>query len=471
MVYTSQQKGNVAESAVALELERLAPAIKSVIRVANQSDPNHWDLEAILADRCTSFFVQVKHLSRANLVLDMSHLRDWLTARTVTVPIWWDDVNRKAYWVDLLRYMIRTGGTLTRSSAAFNQQLDLNELNADDRASKESFLAWVTNRCSVWPRMHIEPNIGLQLNPEFPVGLIDIVREPDILSFLPVNSKVIHTLEQYLGQIPGHATLVTSDILKAGQTSVISPTIAATELARKYRIPQGDHEVINRLATQLAAWANAVDDTRKNQSAKVLWAFDKVLSITSYKNEGDVILPSFTSEYTYPIGRLVNIVPPEFLLESLEKILTRDRNFQVLLHASYYLGLLNYPRSTKVWSRVRAIRQSFQNRGTTVGPMNPAVQRQLLYTEAQTGCEEAKDKFISALKNPGAAQFDAAFNYHYYGGNAATIKTRFERKLDQSFGHSQFVREIVSLIYQRLSTALRDEPSTLTRLIPSLWPT
>jgi len=247
---STQAKGNIAEKAVQLELERMKPFVQNVISIANQDDPNHADLIVSLANEYTMFIVQVKHLSESNLSLEMSHLCDWLEAQLLTVPIWWDDTTRTAYWADILSYLIRTGGVRGRKTAKFNLDVDLHKLKAEDADSTSRFLKWIQTFSSIWPKLSSTSLDAWILDAEFPINFIDVVSNPEILVYLPVNAHLLNVLRAHEGHSKRDVRAVTADVFKAGARALTaSAQVAVKELARKYNISDSDHEVMGELTS------------------------------------------------------------------------------------------------------------------------------------------------------------------------------------------------------------------------------
>lgn len=142
------KKGNVAEFEIAAELTRV-DAVKRVATIANQYDPNHYDLLVTFVEGLGDFRVQAKWFNEARHRLQMNHVKDWLGQPSVTIPMWWRDESRQTFWADPLRRLIRRGG-LAGNSVDFSRE-DLRILDSQDRPLTDEFVQAIRALFTLWP--------------------------------------------------------------------------------------------------------------------------------------------------------------------------------------------------------------------------------------------------------------------------------------------------------------------------------
>ena len=258
-------------------------------------------------------------------------------------------------------------------------------------------------------------------------------------------------LDEYMGNRSGGRAHIARAVLRAVRKATGSPLDAASRLIRELNLPARDRDIVIPLRTCLTQWSDRIPPNRKSAVHQSLWAFDKLLCLLTYEKPGDVALPSFASKHTYPIGRLVNLLPWNAVADSLLRVLKRDNDPQVLLHVAWCFGILNYPVRSEPWEPIREMRHTLHKRKATVGVMWPVVDRQLLYTEAQLGSAQAHEQFLRMLSRSEGASFDAAYNYAYYDGNALLIQDRFERRLEEGVRTDLNIRAMLAVIYDHLS--------------------
>jgi hypothetical protein len=375
------------------------------------------------------FFAQARLYSSQNPNLRADYFREWLKIDTPTIPMWGNDKKREVYWANPLKCLLRTGGLVRtrgigpRENVTFDKDEDLRILNRDSRGE---FVRRLRELSAVW--FHMDKN---QDNSEFPAKFANAIEDPEILRCFPVNTRLIGLLRSY-----GTKTRPDiKDVLRVVRGSLGSLDGAARKLLRMYDIPEGEREFLRQVTAKLQAWRQRIPTGKSRITAKTLWAFDQLLSIVGYCQQGDLKFPAaFSSDSTYPIGKLVGLLPASLLTEPLLAILASDNDYNVLQHAAWCIGIINHPSGSNVWCEVREQREwlrKSQKRKSEIGENWALVDRQLLYAGVQLGDAEVSYEYIERFKKDGVGQFEAVYNHLYYGGDQDLIKDRFERRLDE----------------------------------------
>jgi hypothetical protein len=405
-----------------------------------------------------AFQVQSSLLSNDNLRLRINHLKE--SADRPTVPIWWDAKERKAYWADPSRVKFRTGNKLTPGNIEFDEHSDLQLLDARDKVSKDRFLKWIRALCKMW--RHIWPDDSTwPANIEFPVSVSEAIEDPDILMFLPICNRLVDQLSSFFSNIP--KTQITRDVLSAARHTLTSPEAATEQLLRKYHVQ--NREIFEYVRDCFSNWRIRIPTDRQEAAAKILWAYDQLLAILGYRRPGDLRFPPFRASFTYPLGKLISLLPYSLIIGPLERILSRENNCCVLQYAAYCAGILNYPVNSDYWRLLHKLGSHLQRR--TNGKQWLLAKRQLKWAEAQTGSEEAHSDFIRKLSSAEGGFSEAAYNLDYYEGNPLLVQYRFEQRLEEGFKTDEYMRPILLGIYDHIRMAV--ETNRALNLRPEQW--
>jgi hypothetical protein len=216
-------------------------------------------------------------------------------------------------------------------------------------------------------------------------------------------------------------------------------------------------------------WRDRIPVDQKAASFKTLAAFDQLLSIVNFGGARRLGFPHFSSENTYPLGKLISLLPANVLEQPLLAILQTDNNPTVLQFAAWCIGILNHPAGSDVRAEIARLRKFIQVRRNKIGEFWPLVDRQILYTEAQLGGMAAQYEFIRKLREDDVSDFEVTYNLRYYSHNQGLMEYRFVRRLEEGARTDQGTIEIVRLIYQKTRVRLAyygDRPSPL---LPKLW--
>jgi len=202
----------------------------------------------------------------------------------------------------------------------------------------------------------------------------------------------------------------------------------------------------------------------------MLSAFNQVLSIAAYQDPGDFKSTPFNKAHTYPVRNLLKLLPIEVIGKQLDLILATEADTNLLLNAANYFGVLNWPIRADVWRHVKDLRQAIRRRRMLIGPEWRAVYRQLLYTEAQLGSEEAKVEFIRSIVKKDGHNFDAAHVYQYHGGNPELVLRSFEIKFEETPMSDVHVIDIQRIEYDQVRKKIRENSPSLQIPLPEFWP-
>ncbi len=463
--YDSLNDGNRAAAAIWSALTDLAPNISQVVQIDTPQDRTHADILAFLSEISAPFHVQAKKLSRNNRKLEIKHFEDWLRTGVPTVLMWRDNETRKIYWADMLRFLFRTGGTKDRKTATVNEQHDMHELDVTDEASKAKFVSRIRALCEWWPDRNTRWRV------EIPQSLVDVCADPDVLLYLPVSLQLVDLLDVYMGCRQSRFEL-SRKVLQAARNGVDSPYAASIELIRQCGLPERDRDLLRRVEECFRGWRDRIPRDRKKFTKETLWAFDKLQSLFGYQQSGDLWVPEFRARNTYPISRLINLLPEKAFIEPLRRVLEQDTDLNALLYASWCLGNLNLnrPATDELWREVRTLRiESLRSRTDRIGEKWTLVDRQLRYTEAQLGSGEGQQEFERKLTDDTVGQFEAAYNFAYYSGDRHLIRDRFERRLDEGYRTDMNVRTILALDYNHLQKFLKVDDRAWRTLRPQSW--
>ena len=465
MERSNTEKGNIAAANIVAKLLGLAPDL-GVHELSQQHDPNHWDIDVDLkgGSGVAQAKVQAKWFSEDNTRLKVSHIDDWLRAQLLTIPMWWDHPKQQVYWCDIFTFLVENGGFRGRGEVEITSALV--PLDVDNEASRRSFLSWIRAFAKVWPLQYDEPE--WLRRPEFPAAFADVLRNPDILTFLPVNADLVTAIRDAWGRT---GPSLTRALFRAGAAALEkSPEHAVIGLAESYGIAESQVELRAYLVEKLYRWAERIG-ARCASTLATLKAFRQLVAVMCYERAGDVRFPQFAASHAYPFGALVQLLPASVAAQQLVKILLTDEEPNTLLFAAYALGLVGLDHQPTVISGlVRETRVRLRTRTDSLGPLWPLADRQLLYTEAQLGSEEARDRFLTALRVQGAIGFEVPFNYCYYGGDLKLIKYRYERRLDDNPPTDRATKDVILATYEGLRTALKAQLPTIAVIKPELWP-
>jgi hypothetical protein len=249
-----------------------------VSTISGSSNPLHWDMYATL--RSADFQVQANVRRKDTLSLRVQHPTAWLCAPRPTVPIWWDNEGRKTYWADPLKVLLRTRGKLNQGNIKFNEDSDLQVLNARDNASKDRFLNWIRGLCLVSP--HMGSHAGLWLaNVEFPFNFIDVIEDPSILMYLPINCRLVDVLSSFSNTLKSQ---IARDVLCAAPQALKSPEAAMKQLLHKYHIE--DPEISNYVKSCFFDWRDRIPTDRKAAVAKTFWPMIRFSPLSDIMDPG-----------------------------------------------------------------------------------------------------------------------------------------------------------------------------------------
>lgn len=461
MMLGNSEKGNAAEYAICAELVHLGAY---VTRINQQDDGLHGDIQVTLRRPVARFQVQCKFLSEPNRSLRVQHLRDWVSALDhPTVPLWWDDEKRIAYWADPVKFLLRTGGMSARANAKFNERRDLRLLDARDQGSRDRFVKRIRDLCLIWPHMRSVAGLWLA-NVEFPVNFVDVVENPEILMYLPSSSRLVALLSQFSA---APRSGISQDVLLAARLALSSPQEATKRLLHKYGVR--DPQIYEYVENCFLDWCERIPAHRRWAVAQTLWGYDRILAIAGYQRPGDLHFRRFSASRTYPIGNLVSLFPSSLFLEPLSRMLTQDNDRRVLQFAAWCTGIMNHPVHSEYGRDINKLRLALPSRAEKIGEGWPLVDRQLLYTEVQLGGDEARSEFLRKLSIGGVGEFEAAYNLAYYEGDRDLIRYRFERRLHEGFKTDRNVSQIISGIYHHIHTRMGTEMKGALALRPKLW--
>jgi hypothetical protein len=423
------------------------PGVGTAFLVPQRHDVGHWDIAVVLTERRTTFFAQVKKLSDRQLRVDTQHLDDWLESHTLTVIMWWDERSQQCYWADPVRFLFRTGGLRHRKTAKFSLGEDLVLLDPNEASSRSYFVNWVASFAKNWPDIQRVPR--LLLDEEYPLTLPAAAREPELVSFLPVSSSLLklvrHDLKLTEPQIASHLGAV----FRAGAEALRSPTAAAHRFLSTITTTPASPDIVQAVARLLKDWAAKVRREDRAGVGNALLGFDTAVSLLITPDLARRPPAAFRAANTYPFGRILNLLPLDDVLGSLERLLMQENDATALQYGSYALGIINYPRrSVETVLRIaQAARERLAKRKAQIGRKWRVADRQLLYTQAQLGSEEARQEFLRALGDADRLAFEAAYNWAYYAGNMGLIRHRFEDRLDVGVPSDEHVRDILVRIY------------------------
>lgn len=437
-------------------------------QIAEQNDPNHWDIHATLtAPPFIHFAVQVKAFTPDNLRLSVIHLGDWLQATIPTILAWWDDVGKVLYWADPLSVLLRTGGTVLRARAPIDEAADLFVLDPSKSESSARFIGRVRALSKIWPDLRSRPR-AIGVDDEFPIRLLEAIQDPDVLAFLPLNRSLIDVIKTHgdvsKADLPSH-------MLRAARRSFASPGTATKELLKRCGISPDDDRVYAQVRASLLDWRQTIAGEKTAGVGRSLWAFETILSILEYGAPDDLKMPAFSVSHTYPLARFAKLLPADRLLEPLGRVLADDNRPEVLQYAAYCVGSLGFSAFSSPWEEVRELRLAIRKRAAKIGAGWSYVDRQLLFTEAKLGGERAQEEYLQRLASPAVAEFEVAYHLSYYEQNREAIRKRYERRLDANFKEDSNVRAILALCYNHLQKHRALKSTESPELRPELWTT
>jgi hypothetical protein len=446
------------------------PYIASAVHIGNQDDPSHWDLLVTLKDSGGFFAVQVKTFSRASLTLEAEHVRDWVGADLVTVPTWWDSHRRCLYWTDILRVVIRKGGIQQRRTVTVSSGQDLHQLVPGEPRSEAAFLSWITERCRLWHGLRGEGLRALLPEIEFPVGFLETVMTPELLLYLPLNRRLVNAMADHSAGLP-RADLARR-VLRAMPSAARSARDAAAQLVEACGLDARDRDLLGFVHGEVSSWLERVRScgVGVSESTQGLWAFDALQGLIDTSSSRPLALPPFTYRYTYPMGRLAGTLPVEYLVKPLLELLRGDKDYRRLQYGAYLFGILPHRPETEPWREVRAARVRVSKSRRHIGKGWRLADRQMLYTEAQTGDAQAQTRFRALMQRPEVALFEAVYNFQYYEGQEAVIRDRYEKRLEEGWRTDSNTREIIGLCYNHLRRMHASDGTAPRSLDPSMWP-
>jgi hypothetical protein len=358
------------------------------------------------------------------------------------------------YWTDLSRYLF--SGLLARGATVLHRQRDLRRLDTRDDASVREFFQWASRWSKAWPKLYFQSTHDWLLDTRFPATFLDVVRQPEILQLLPVNTSLVILLEDIGTQERDHRQII-MDIISAGTQAHSSPEQAIEKLLNQYGVIREESRL--QIAREFSYWLDSIAADREPAIAQTLRALRHLFSILSYDGSGLLRLPPFASTYTFPLGKLVSLLPPDIVNDP-----------DALRHAAYNLGSLNIPWSDQNWRDMHRLREKVFARREAIGEKEwPLVERQLLYTEAQLGGGEANAQFIKALQDNDAMYFELAYNFRYYSGNRQLIRRQIEHRFGERRRTDLFVTNILQTGYNQFWKNW-DHLETFRKLDPKLWP-
>ncbi len=458
-------ENSIAREAISTELLRLSSHVKAVHRTWNATNPNGSNIEVTLHEDSVHIIVQPMAMNGNNLHLQTVQMLNWLDSPVLVVPIWWNESHRAIYWTDLSRYLF--SGLLTRGTKMLYRQSDLHRLDTRDVATVKEFFQWVSIWSKAWPKLYFQSKNDWLLDIRFPAAFLDVVRQPDILQLLPLNTQLVTLLENVGNQERDRHQII-MDIISAGTQAQSSPEHAIEKLLNQYGVIRQESRL--QIVREFSYWLEQIAADREPNIARTLRALNHLFSLLSYEKSGLLRLPPFASIYTFPLGRLVSLLPPDIAVEPLRAILNQHNDPDVLRHAAYNLGSLNIPLNDHIWKDMHKLRQKVFARRAAIGEKQwPLVDRQLLYTEAQLGGGEANAQFIRALRDNDALHFELAYNFMYYGGNRQLIQRQIEHRLGERRRTDRFVDNILQTGYNHFWKH-RDNWEIFSKLDPKLWP-
>ncbi len=180
----------------------------------------------------------------------------------------------------------------------------------------------------------------------------------------------------------------------------------------------------------------------------------------------------FTAGSTYPLSRLARQLPRCRMIGPIDVMLTGAHDPERVLHGAHLFGGL-FAGTSMAESATSHLKSIHAHLGSRRGDIDgwPMIERQLLYTEAQLGDEEAKAVFQRKLGTPEGTAFDVAYNFRYYGGDLQLMKLRFEDQLLEECRPSDaFVTDVLTIIYKQVLCAVEQESPVLRNLRLDGWP-
>ena len=381
--------------------------------------------------------------------------------------IWRNDLSETAYWADPLRRQLRQGSRDTSKTLTFNENHDLKRIATDEE--KSALVAWLRTRSRFWSMVRRPEAPGWPEDFEFPVALLNAIEDPTILRFLPVSRALLTLFEE--NGLKGNLTraALSSAFLRAARQADSSPHTATRVLLKDCGITEVDPDTRTQIKHALIAWRKRVASDERVAVDNTLWAWDLIQSWTLPQRVPGPKFPLLRSRQTYPLGALVGLLPSDVLLEPLIQFVKVARDHKALQYAAWCLGALRAPESAELWKVAREARSVVLGRRDAIGKGWQLVDRQLLYTEAQLGGEEAEELYVKRLFCPKVAAFEAAYNWSYYDGDADVIRHRFEQRLDECRRSDAHVRKILTGIYRAIRPCISGEVPSPTAIDGSAW--
>lgn len=456
---------HIAREAISTELLRLSSYVKALHHTWNAANLHVNTIEVTLYENSAHVIVQPIAMNGDIFVLETAQMLRWLDSAVLVVPLWWNESHRAIYWTDLSRYLF--SGLLAHRTKILRCQSDLYRLDTRDDATVKTFFQWVSKWSKSWPKLYFQSKNDWLLDRQFPSTFLDVVRQPDVLQVLPLDTDLVTQLESVGNQERGWHQIVL-DLISAGTHARFSPERAIEKLLNQYGVIRQESRV--QIAGEFFSWLERLGADREPDAAQTLRALNDLFSLLSYEKSGLLRLPPFASIYTFPLGRLIRLLPPDVVVEPLCAILAQHNDPDALCHAAYHLGTLNIPWNDHNWKEMHKLRQKAFERRDAIGEKQwPLVDRQLLFTETQLGGGPANARYIRALEDNDALYFELTYIFRYYSGNHQLILRQVEQRLGERRRTDHFVNNVLQTIYNRCWQD-RDSLEIFSKLDPKLWP-
>lgn len=374
-----------------------------------------------------------------------------LSSNTPTILMWWTEPFDGLYWADVVRHSLRINGLLSRRDTYLELGVDIQRVSEHDVPSVETFVNRVNGISRMWRAIQDQAGSAWISNLDFPISFLQVVHDPDVALFMPFSWRLIRKLHDHPDSASGSTSDVLQGMTRVGRLALRSPEMATAALMKQFGIPPGDNDFVKLIEPMIRDWVATIDTNRRLGMNRILLGFDRLIGVLSYQKPGDVVFPArFTAEESYPMGRLVQLLSPEVMSESLVRMVENDNHPDVIQFSAYYLGILNLPRHD---TELRRLLKQLERRLEST-PQWRAAHRQLKYAIAQMGDEQTQADFVRGFHDPAFGNYEAKYNNDYYGGDSAAMQRRFETRLESGGMHTdENVIAILRAIYDQIRHA------------------